>query len=40
MYVGDELFPDGNDEAALKVAGECRAVTDPEETKKLILALL
>jgi len=40
LYVGDELRPDGNDAPALSVAGECRAVTDPEETKKVISNLL
>ena len=40
LYVGDELFPDGNDAPALEVAGTCHPVKDPEETKKLILELL
>lgn len=40
LYVGDELYPDGNDAPALLVAGECRAVNGPEETKKIILDLL
>ena len=40
LYVGDELYPDGNDAPALLVAGECHAVKGPEETKKLILELL
>ncbi|MBI2086815.1 MAG: HAD-IIB family hydrolase [Candidatus Zambryskibacteria bacterium] len=40
LYVGDELYTDGNDAPALKVAGECRAVKGPEETKKVIMELL
>lgn len=40
LYVGDELYPDGNDASALSVAGECRAVKGPEETKKVIIELL
>ena len=40
LYVGDELYPDGNDAPALSVAGECRAVKGPEEAKKVILELL
>lgn len=40
LYVGDELFPDGNDAPALTVAGKCESVTGPEDTKKLITHLL
>jgi phosphomannomutase len=40
LYIGDELFPDGNDAPALLVAGECQSVKGPEETKKVILGLL
>ena len=40
LYVGDELYPDGNDAPALEVAGECRPVKDPEEAKRVILELL
>ncbi len=40
LYVGDELYPDGNDAPALSVAGESRAVKGPEETKNVILELL
>ena len=40
LYVGDELFPDGNDAPALLVAGECRSVKGPEETKAVIKELL
>ncbi len=40
LYVGDELFPDGNDAPALLVAGETRSVKGPDETKKVILELL
>jgi|SRR3989344_3500347 len=40
LYIGDELYPDGNDAPALAVAGECRAVKNPEETKAVIVELL
>ncbi len=40
LFVGDALFEGGNDEAARKTGIECRAVRDPDETKKLISTLL
>lgn len=40
LYVGDELFPGGNDAPALLAAGKCRSVKSPEETKRVILELL
>jgi|SRR3989344_2612845 len=40
LYIGDELQPGGNDSPALTVAGECRAVTGPEDTKQVINELL
>ena len=40
LYIGDELFPDGNDAPALEVGGETRQVSGPEETKKVINQLL
>jgi len=40
LYIGDELFPDGNDAPALEVAGQCLSVSGPEATKKVILDLL
>ncbi len=40
LFVGDELFVDGNDAPALTLGCECRQVAGPEETKKLIRELL
>lgn len=40
LYVGDELFPDGNDAPALTLGVVCRAVKNPEETKEIIWELL
>jgi len=40
LYVGDKLFKGGNDEPALTLGMECRAVESLEETKKVILELL
>ncbi|MEX2014035.1 MAG: HAD-IIB family hydrolase [Parcubacteria group bacterium] len=39
LYVGDRLFKGGNDEPVLTLGVECRAVKNPEETKKVILEL-
>jgi len=36
LFVGDALYPEGNDYPATKTGVECIAVSDPEETKKLI----
>lgn len=40
LFVGDALFPGGNDEAALNTGVLCFEVKDIEETKKLIKYLI
>lgn len=40
VFVGDALFPGGNDYAARKSGVECLAVSGPDETKKFIKFLL
>lgn len=40
LFVGDALFPGGNDEAALKTGVSCFEVKDVEETKRLIEYLI
>jgi HAD superfamily hydrolase (TIGR01484 family) len=40
LFVGDAIFPGGNDYAALKSGIDYVAVKDPEETKKLIKKLI
>src|SRR3989344_4234213 len=40
LFVGDALFPGGNDEAALKIGVLCFEVKDVEETKRLIEYLI
>jgi hypothetical protein len=40
LFIGDSLFPGGNDHAALKTGVDCVAVKSPEETKKIIRAIL
>lgn len=40
LFVGDALFPGGNDSAALRTGVPCFAVKGPEETEELIRALL
>ena len=40
LYIGDKLFKGGNDEPALTLGIESRAVGNPEEAKKVILELL
>ena len=40
LYIGDELFPDGNDAPALTVGALCIAVKGPEETKQILEGLL
>ena len=40
LYIGDKLFKGGNDEPALTLGIECRAVKNPEEAKLIILELL
>ncbi|HEY4484368.1 MAG TPA: HAD-IIB family hydrolase [Candidatus Paceibacterota bacterium] len=39
LFVGDALFPGGNDYAALKIGVECVAVKGPKETKRIIKLL-
>lgn len=36
IFIGDALFPGGNDYAVRKTGVECLMVADPEETKKLL----
>ena len=36
LYVGDAIFPGGNDYAALEAGVDCIAVRDPEDTKLVI----
>lgn len=40
IFIGDALFAGGNDSAALRTGIPCFAVDGPDETKKLIRALL
>lgn len=40
LFVGDALFPGGNDYAALRTGVDCVAVKSPEDTKKLISCLM
>lgn len=40
LYVGDELQTGGNDEVVYKTDIQVRAVTNPEDTKKIIASLL
>lgn len=40
LFVGDALFPGGNDYATLKTGVDCIAVAGPEDAKKLIGLLL
>ncbi len=40
FYVGDKLFKGGNDEPVLALGVACRAVSSPEETKKVVAELL
>lgn len=40
LYVGDKFFKGGNDEPVMALGIECRAVANPEETKKVMLELL
>ncbi len=40
IFVGDALFPGGNDEAARKTGVDCIRVRDPEETGRVIEAVL
>lgn len=40
LYVGDALYPGGNDEIVIASGIQTRAVTDPDETKNLIESML
>ena len=40
LFVGDALFPGGNDYAARKSGVQCMPVEGPEDTKKIIRALI
>jgi phosphomannomutase len=39
IYVGDALFPGGNDFAARETGAVCIQVRDPNETKRVIEAI-
>lgn len=40
LFVGDALFPGGNDYAARRTGAQCIAVRGPEDTKKIIRQIL
>jgi HAD superfamily hydrolase (TIGR01484 family) len=40
IFVGDALFPGGNDEAARKTGVDCIKIRDPEETSRVIEAVI
>ena len=40
LYVGDAIFPGGNDYAALQAGVDCIAVRDPEDSKRVIEAII
>jgi phosphomannomutase len=40
LYVGDAIFPGGNDYAALQAGVDCIAVRDPEDTKRVIETII
>ena len=40
LFVGDSLFPGGNDYAAKRTGVDCAAVRGPEDTKKIIKKIL
>jgi hypothetical protein len=40
IFVGDALFPGGNDEPARKTGVACIKVRDPEETGRVIEAVI
>jgi HAD superfamily hydrolase (TIGR01484 family) len=40
LYVGDALFPGGNDEPARTTGATCIQVRDPEETKRVIETII
>ncbi len=40
IFIGDALFPGGNDEPARKTGADCIRVRDPEETERVIQAII
>ena len=40
LYVGDAIFPGGNDYAALQAGVDCIAVRDPEDTERVIQTII
>ena len=40
IFIGDALFPGGNDEPARKTGATCIRVRDPEETERVIEAII
>ncbi len=40
LFIGDALFPGGNDYPVKEAGVECRAIAGPEETKRVIEAML
>jgi hypothetical protein len=40
LFIGDALYPGGNDAAAKKTGIDCVAVRDPGETKLVIREIL
>lgn len=40
LYVGDAIFPGGNDYAALQAGVDCISVRDPEDTKRVIETII
>ena len=40
IFIGDALFPGGNDEPARKTGATCIRVRDPEETERVIEAIV
>lgn len=40
LYVGDAIFPGGNDYAVLQAGVDCVAVRDPEDTKRVVETII
>jgi phosphomannomutase len=40
LYIGDALFPGGNDYPARTTGADCIQVRDPNETKRVIEAII
>jgi phosphomannomutase len=40
LYIGDAIFPGGNDYAVLQAGIDCVAVRDPEDTKRVIETII